>query len=267
MKTLVAVLATAAIVAFSACSTKTDGSQFVGKWVPANASAKEGPFEIAKSGDTFVFILPDGPKFPATYDSQNHVLTVSMPPVGPVPFSYDASAHKVLAMGDEFQRAGTGGDSGSSQNAVQDGPPADKLDKDALAFGKGLMTPKLTVCDGRTFAILSEGDRAAAPYLGELKNVTFEVDPDPISKADEQNGIEYHGLAMMNWETYRVLQRGQWTRWLNANDSVTGLSVSGSERVFILRKNGKWMHDDTVRAKADFAGMARKAISCATLPN
>jgi hypothetical protein len=265
MKTLIAVLVTAAIVALSACSTKNDGSQFVGKWVPANASVREGPFEIAKTGNTFLFIPSSGIKLPATYDPQNNVLTVPMPLLGPVPFSYDASAHKVLAMGDAFQRAGGG--SGSSQNAAQDEAPANKLDKDALAFGKGLMTPKLTNCDGRILAMLTEGDGAGAPYLAEIKNPTFEVQSEPISKADEANGIAYHGSVIMRWEAFRVFQRGQWTQWFDPHAILTGLSVKAAEQVYVANTNGSWVHDISMMGKRDFVGMPRKPISCTTLPN
>jgi hypothetical protein len=273
VKTLV-VLVTAAIAALSACSAKNDGSEFVGRWeiVPAAGreaptTGKGAPFEITKSGNSYVFGPGDDIKLPAIYDPQNHVLTVSFPLVGPAQFSYDSATQHVLFLGDEFQKAGAAGSAKSAQSAPAKEDAGSKLDKEALAFGKQLMTPHITVCDGRTFAILSEGDRARAPYLGEIKNPTFEVDSQPVSQADAQNGIEYHGTVSLLWETYRVIQRGQWTQWFEVNHDITGLSVAGSEQVYILHKNGQWMHDDSLLGRRDFAGMPRKAISCATVSN
>jgi hypothetical protein len=62
-----------------ACTKKPDGSEFVGKWQVPNMQTQEyrqsygpvPPYEIAKNGDSFLFVYPGKRKFAATLDKDN----------------------------------------------------------------------------------------------------------------------------------------------------------------------------------------------------
>ena len=125
--------------------------------------------------------------------------------------------------------------------------------------------PHLVVCNGRAFAMLTEGDGAAAPWLAEIKNPKFTVDADDVSQADKLNGIDWHGTVDMKWDAYRLFDRGRWTQWLDGGGDFEH-SVASTESVFINHTNGRWMHDSDYSGQRDFAGMPRKPISCGTLP-
>lgn len=246
----------------SACSARNDGSEFVGKWEPA--SAGKGPvFEITRSGNTFLMTDDSNAKFPGTYDPDKHVLNFSLPLIGQVPFSYDASTHKLLAMGDEFQKAGNGASSGSAESSVGGGAPADKLDREAVTFAKSLAAPYLIVCDGRTYARLTHGRLVAEPWLAELKNPTFSADSDDVSEANRLNGIDWRGSIDLKWDAYRAFDGGKWTEWMDARtDGLTG----GREPVYVRHTKGRWEHYDEDLGMRDFARMRRKPISCDTIP-
>lgn len=92
-------LAVLLLIASVACSSKPDGSEFVGKWQQIKG---RNTIEFAKAGEAFLLI--DGnDKFAATLN-QDGTLQVSAPLVGTIVFAYSKASDTVIAMGDEFKR-------------------------------------------------------------------------------------------------------------------------------------------------------------------
>lgn len=95
-KRLIALLLALGVIA---CSSKPDGSQFVGKWEKVNGNVI---LEFAKNGDSLLF-LDGNSKYVATVNADGTLL-VSLPMVGGTVFSYSKKTDHIFALGDEFKR-------------------------------------------------------------------------------------------------------------------------------------------------------------------
>src|SRR6266498_5392526 len=87
---------------------------------------------------------------------------------------------------------------------------------------------QLTVeCNGNTYAY-------SYPSIYQIKGVNISVQEDPLSKADEMNGIEWKGTGKMTCSMSRYYNSiyHTWSDWEDKNGRVWGCNVQ--------KRNGKW---------------------------
>jgi hypothetical protein len=84
----------------TACTSKPDASDFVGKW--RLIGEEEVVVEFVRNGDSVIFIDVDE-KFATTLNADS-TLQVSMPSRGIVIFAYSQNSDTIVADGEEFKR-------------------------------------------------------------------------------------------------------------------------------------------------------------------
>lgn len=120
--------ALSAVLLLSACSSRSNGDEFLGYW----ALTKDSPvrfanIEITKTDNKYAVIVGNAKRYPASYDQKKQTLTIFSVSFGDIAFSYNSSTHELSGMGAIFERV-SAAPPVATHAAVAATQPADRFD-------------------------------------------------------------------------------------------------------------------------------------------
>lgn len=114
----------------------------------------------------------------------------------------------------------------------------------------------LTKCGDSYFYYSNEGVYAGGWKLTQYKDVTFSLEKELVSRADQLNGVQWSGTAHLRSSANRFIsQNGRWSQWYD---------IDGKMGVTLTKRNNEWHFGDGDPLDGDYNvdAMSRNKQGC-----